>query len=381
MDSFNFLSPQKIVVSDGGIHSIGTISKSFGHKALVCIGGNSAKTNGSFEHLTQSLRESGIEFAIYDGIKSDPDIETVEKGYAGCKNNSCDMVIGMGGGSVLDTAKVIALLAANGGSLADYEVKRPSKPMLPMIAIPTKAGTGSEVTKVSIITDNEKKKKMVISCEGIIPNVALLDVTLTYSMPQKITAATGMDALTHAIEAYISDNASPITDMFAIKAIKMIAGNIHAATYNSKNKAAKKEMLVGQMYAGLAFSNASTCLVHSMSRPMGVFYGIPHGEANAVLLVKVMEYNFPSCTERFANIAKAMGLSLVGGNWDYAKAFISHLKEIAGSLPLRRNLKEMCIEEKSLRLMAESAYSAGSTWVNPRKPTVDEIVGIYNELM
>ncbi len=382
MDSCQFISPRKIVVEEGGVSSAGELLKGLGSKALVCVGGSSARKNGSLDRLLHSLEAAGLSSAVFEGIPSDPDVAAVEKGYALCRQSGCDLVVGMGGGSVLDTAKAVGLLAVNGGSVTDYETSRPPKPMLPMLAVPTTAGTASEVTKMAVITDPAQKKKMLLNCEEILPSVALLDVELTYSLPAKIAAATGMDALTHAMEAYLSDRASPLTDLYAIKAVGMIAKNIHGATYNPKNKAAKREMLLGQMFAGLAFSNTMTCLVHSMSRPLGVYYGIPHGEANAVLLATVMEYNLPACVARMAEMAQAMGLSCSeGGDWALAEALIRHLKRIHSLLPLRRNLKEMGVRAGDLRPMAESAFAAGTTKVNPRKPTVDEIAALYGKLM
>lgn len=381
MDSCQFISPQKIVIEEGGVSSAGGLLKGLGTKALVCIGGSSARKNGSLDKLLHSLESAGISNAVFEGIPSDPDVATIETGYALCKQNGCDLVVGMGGGSVLDTAKAVGLLAVNGGRVTDYETSRPPKPMLPMLAIPTTAGTASEVTKMAVITDPVQKKKMLLNCEEILPRIALLDVELTYSMPAKIAAATGMDALTHAMEAYLSDKASPLTDLYALKAVGMIARNIHGATYNPKNTAAKQEMLIGQMFAGMAFSNTMTCLVHSMSRPLGVYYGIPHGEANAVLLATVMEYNLPACVARMADMAKAMGLSREGGDWALAEALIEHLKKIHSLLPLRHDLKEMGVRAEDLRPMAESAFAAGTTKVNPRKPTVDEIVALYRKLM
>lgn len=382
MKPFQFVSPKKIVIERGGIQRVGNLAKGFGKKPLICIGGGSVKKAGYLDTILFSLEEAGMEYALYEGIPSDPAIADVEKGYDICQENHCDMVIAMGGGSVIDAAKVIGLLAANPGKVVELEGKEPQNPMIPMIAIPTTAGTASEVSKYSIITDPVQKKKMVLASDKIVPDVAFLDVEVTCSMPAEIAAATGMDALTHAMESYLSDNASIITKSFALQAVELIAKNIHAATYNPKNIEAKEAMLIGQMYAGLGFSNTSTCLVHSMSRPLGVYYGIPHGEANAVLLATVMEFNMPACTKEMAEMARAMGIdSVAKGDWDYAKALIAHLYEIHRVLPLRRTLAEMQVAEKDLKPMAESAYGAGSTWVNPRKPSVQEIVELYKKLM
>ncbi len=381
MDCYQFLSPKKIVMQDGGLISAGSLVKQLGKKAFICVGGSSCRKNGSFDRLLNTLKESDVEYTVFEGIHSDPDLETVQTGCRLCMENGCDAVVAMGGGSVIDTAKAVGLLAVNGGRLTDYESARPAKRMLPMLAIPTTAGTASEVTKMAVITDPAQKKKMLISCEEIIPDIALLDVELTYSMPAGIAAATGMDALTHAMEAYLSDNASPITDMFSLRAVRLIAENIHAAAYNPKNKQAKKAMLTGQLFAGLAFGNTMTCLVHSMSRPLGVYYGVPHGEANAVLLATVMEYNLPACFSRMADMARAMGLTCAGGDWALAETLVSHLRKIHALLPLRQNLAEMNVRREDLLPMAKSAFAAGTTRVNPRKPTVEEIAVLYGKLL
>lgn len=379
MEAFQFVTPGKIICQKGGINIAGELSENYGNKPLICIGGGSVKKAGYLDRLLSSIKG---DYAIYEGIPSDPTVEDVNKGAKICVDNNCDVIIAMGGGSVIDCAKAVGLVASNGGSITDYEFKEAKKPMLPLIAIPTTAGTASEVTKMSIITDTVAKKKMVIASEKIMPTIALLDAEVTVSMPSKIAAATGMDALTHAMESYLSDKASPMTKMFALKAVELIAKNIHSATYNPNNIEAKEAMLLGQMYAGLGFSNTSTALVHSMSRPLGVYYGIPHGEANAVLLATVMEYNMPACTKEMAEMAKVMGIdSQCKGDWDYAKALIEHLFEIHYTLPLRRTLGEMGVKEEDLKPMAESGFPAASTKVNPRKPTIDEMVEIYSKLM
>lgn len=379
MEAFQFVTPGKIICQKGGINLVGELVKKYGSKPLICIGGGSVKKAGYLEKVIKSIEG---DYAIYEGIPSDPVVEDVKKGAVICADNKCDVIVAMGGGSVIDCAKAVGLVAANGGSITDYEFCEPEKAMLPLIAIPTTAGTASEVTKMSIITDTAAKKKMVINTEKIMPLVALLDAEVTCSMPAKIAAATGMDALTHCMESYLSDKASPMTKMFALKAVELISKNIHSATYNPNNMKAKEAMLLGQMYAGLGFSNTSTALVHSMSRPLGVYYGIPHGEANAVLLATVMEYNMPACTKEMAEMAKAMGIDCeCKGDWDYAKALIKHLYEIHYSLPLRRNLAEMGVKEEDIRPMAESGFGAASTKVNPRKPTVEEMVELYKKLM
>ncbi|HCW54438.1 MAG TPA: alcohol dehydrogenase [Clostridium sp.] len=382
MQCNKFISPAKIVIEQNGILSIGKLAESLGKKALICIGGSSFKKSGYLDKVKESLEAENIEYEIYEGIPSDPDIESVNKGVEVCRNSNCDMVIAIGGGSVLDAAKAIGLIANNSKDIAYYEKNKPENRMIPMIAVPTTVGTASEVSMYSIITDKKVKRKMVIYGEFILPDVALLDVNLTLGLPPHITAATGMDALTHAIESYVSDRAFEMTRMFALRAIELIMKNIHGATYNSNNIKAKESMLIGQMYAGLAFSNTSTALVHSMSRPLGVYYGIPHGEANAMLLATVMEYNLPCCIEEFKTLAKAVDLEPNDkSSISYAKAFVDRVKEIHYTLPLSKTISEKGAKESDLNAMAQDALASGSTWVNPRKPTVDEIIELYKKVM
>ncbi len=382
MKSNIFISPLKIITERGGISNVGFYSKDLGKKALICVGGSSARKSGSLDKAITSLAKEGIGHAVYEGIPSDPDIESVLKGLEVCKKEGCDFIVALGGGSVIDAAKAIGLIFNNGGEVSYYEKNKPSKRMLPMIAVPTTAGTASEVTMYSIITDNSQKRKMVISCEEILPDIALLDAELTISTPPSVAAATGMDALTHAIESYISDRATPTTRLFALKAIEMIMGSIHCAVYNPKNIDAKENMIVAQMYAGMAFSNTSTALVHSMSRPLGVHFGVPHGEGNAVLLSTVMEFNMPTCVEEFSQIAKAAGLEpATGGKVGYADAFLCELRRIHENLPLRKDLKDLNITEKDLDEMGQVALASGSTGVNPRKPSLSEIKELFKKLM
>lgn len=383
MECNKFISPAKIVIERSGILSIGKLAKPLGKKALICIGGGSLKRSGYLDKIKESLKAENIKWEVYEGIPSDPDIERVNIGVELCRNSNCDMIIAVGGGSVIDASKAIGLIANNSnGDITYYEKNKPENRMLPMIAVPTTTGTASEVSMYSIITDNEAKRKMVIAGEFILPDVALLDVDLTLSLPSKITAATGMDALTHAIESYISDNAFEMTRMFALRAVELIAKNIHCAVYNPKNIKAKEAMLIGQMYAGLAFSNTSTALVHSMSRPLGVYYGIPHGEANAILLATIMEYNLPCCIEEFKTLAKAIEIEPVDkSSTSYAKAFVDRIKEIHYTLPLSRTISEKGAKESDFKAMAEDAAAAGGTGVNPRKPSVDEIIELYKKLM
>jgi 1,3-propanediol dehydrogenase/alcohol dehydrogenase len=378
VQSAAFLSVPKIIYGIDAIDSIGTHLSSYGEKPLIMIGSGSARINGTFDRLLAAIAG---EHAIFSNIPSDPDVQTVNAGLDAFVQNECDYLIAVGGGSVLDAAKAVALLAANGGVIADYEFTPPKHMCPPLIAIPTTAGTGSEVTKWSIITDSVRKKKMAIGHEYLMPVMAVLDPGITLSMPQCVTAATGMDALTHAIEAYISDKANLITDMWSLKAIALLTKNILSATYNPTNLEARSGMLYGQLFAGIAFNNSSVALVHAMSRPLGAYYGIPHGEANAMLLPAVMEYNRSISAIRYRGIADAIGLEITGSSLDdTAKAVVAYISELFASLPLKSRLSEFGVLEEDIVKMARDAHENASAKLNPRKPLQDEVISIYRSI-
>lgn len=377
MENITFLSVTKIIAGSKAIESVGKEMAALGTKPLIIIGSGSIKKNGTFYRLIEGIKS----YAVFENVPSDPDIETVNAGRDAYIASGCDSIVAAGGGSVLDAAKAISLLAANGGSITDYEFTSPVHKCPPIVAIPTTAGTGSEVTKWSIITDPVLKKKMAIGHEYLMPAMVVLDPMLTVSMPRSVTAATGMDALTHAIEAFISDKNNPIADIWSLKAIKMLTGNIRAATYNPTDLKARTEMLLGQMYAGMAFNNSSVALVHAMSRPLGAYYGIAHGEANAILLGAVLEFNRLACTDKYQAIAEAVGIHTDHKtSGEIAKSVVSYIAELFADLPLKKKLREFNVAEEDIPKMAKDAYVNGSAKVNPRKALESEVISIYQSI-
>lgn len=378
MQSTTFLTTPKIIAGVDALNSLNEHLAILGNKPLILIGSGSIKRNGTFGRIEAAV---GSDYAIFENIPSDPDIQTVDAGLAVYKKESCDYLIAAGGGSVLDASKAIALLAANGGSVSDYEFKPPMHKCPPIVAIPTTAGTGSEVTKWSIITDNEHKKKMAIGHEYLMPAVAVLDPGITVSMPRNITAATGMDALTHAIEAYISDRANSLSDIWALKAIELLTKNILKATYNPTDLDARTAMLYGQMYAGIAFNNSAVGLVHSMSRPLGAYYGIPHGEANAMLLPAILEYNLMVSADKYCDIAAVIGLETTGMDRnEVAERLVEFIAELFYKLPLKSRLSEFSVANEDISKMAKAAHENASAKVNPRKTLQDEVISIYRSI-
>ena len=372
MDTSLFLCTPKVLYGEGSLHNLAPQLALLGKKPLVLIGGGSFRRSGALEVLLASLPG---DYGLFEGIPSDPDVATVELGAQEYRRSSCDYLIAAGGGSVLDAAKAIGLLAANGGRIEDYEAKMPEKAIPPLVAIPTTAGTGSEVTKWTIITDPKRKKKMAIGHEYLMPALAVLDASLTSSMPPTVTAATGMDALTHAMEAYLSDKATLLSDIWSLKAIGLLAGNLLIAAAEPQNSKAREAMLLGQFYAGLAFNNASVALVHAMSRPLGAYYGVPHGEANAMLLPTVLEYNSCVKKDRYADMAKEIGLGS-----EEPSALVAYVSELLAKLPLKKSLREYGVQEEGLAQMAKDAYENGSAKVNPRKPLEAEVLALYKSI-
>jgi alcohol dehydrogenase class IV len=321
---------------------------------------------------------------MYDKVVMEPTQDYTEEGLKAFQEAGSDFLIAVGGGSPMDTAKAIGALATNGGKISDFMgANRIPKPAAPLIAIPTTAGTGSEVTPFTIITDTAKDVKMLIASPNILPRVALVDPLMTLQMPQGITAATGLDALTHAIEAYVSVKAQPLTDTLALQSIRMIGANLRQAWSNGDNLEARTNMLIGSLHAGLAFANSSVALVHGMARPIGAYFHVPHGISNAALLPTVIEFSILGNPEKYADIAEAMGentegLSLLDAAYLAAEA----TRRLNDDLKIP-TLKGLGVEEKKfhsvVKQMAADAIASGSPGNNPRKATPDEIVELYKK--
>ncbi|MGC8810303.1 MAG: iron-containing alcohol dehydrogenase [bacterium] len=381
---YQFKVPQLIITGIGSVKEVGALAKSLGGKALLVTDHNLEKI-GLLEEVKKSLESSGISYAVYNQVNTEPTTEHVEEGLRAFKDSQTDFLIAVGGGSPIDAAKAIAILFSNGGKISDYMgANKIPKPGPPLVAIPTTAGTGSEVTQFTIITDTSRDVKMLIASPYLIPRLALLDPTLTIQMPPQITAATGIDALTHAIEAYVSLKAQPLSDPLALDAIKLISGNLRQAWANGDNLEARKNMMIGALEAGIAFSNSSVALVHGMARPIGAYFHIPHGISNAILLPTVMEFSIPGHPQRYADIAKAMGEITEGrSTLDAAYLAAKALKRLNADLKIP-SLRELGVDEKKFNhvvaQMAADALASGSPGNNPRKATQEEIIELYKKV-
>lgn len=329
------------------------------------------------------LAEHGIESAVFDETKPNPTMTNVEAGLAMLKANGCDCVISLGGGSPHDCAKGIALVAANGGSIKDYEgVDRSAKPQLPLIAINTTAGTASEMTRFCIITDEARHVKMAIVDKHVTPLMSVNDPELMLAKPAGLTAATGMDALTHAIEAYVSTIATPVTDASAIMAIQLIAKHLRTAVNQGDDLHAREQMAYAQFLAGMAFNNASLGYVHAMAHQLGGFYDLPHGVCNAVLLPHVQTYNAQVCAARLKDVARHMGVDVSAMNDEQgAAAAIAAIQQLARDVKIPAGLEQLGVKADDFNLLAENALKDACGFTNPKQASHEEIVAIFRAAM
>nr|WP_254658733.1 L-threonine dehydrogenase [Marinomonas spartinae] len=325
------------------------------------------------------LQEQGIQSLVYDGVQPNPTVDNVNAGLDVLHTHQCDCVISLGGGSAHDCAKGIALVATNGGHVSDYEgVDVSKKAQLPLISINTTAGTASEMTRFCIITDQERHIKMAIVDQNVTPILSVNDPRLMAGMPSALTAATGMDALTHAIEAYVSTAADPITDACAIKAIEIIRDNLHEAVHNGSNMEARTQMAYAQFLAGMAFNNASLGYVHAMAHQLGGFYDLPHGVCNAVLLPHVQRYNSQVAATRLKDVAKALGVEVQGmSDKEGADEAIAAIVKLSQSVNIPAGLKELGAKEEDFATLASNAMKDACGFTNPIQPSHEDVVAIF----
>lgn len=338
---------------------------------------------GVTQKVTDILDKAGIEYKLYSDIKPNPTIENVQSGVEVYKEYGADGIVAIGGGSSMDTAKAIGIIINNPefADVRSLEGVAPTKcKSVPIIAVPTTAGTAAEVTINYVITDSEKNRKMVCVDVHDIPVVAVVDPDMMSTMPKGLTAATGMDALTHAIEGYITKGAWELSDMFHLKAIEVISRSLRDAVNNTKE--GREGMALGQYIAGMGFSNVGLGIVHSMAHPLGALYDTPHGVANAIILPTVMEYNAPATGDKYKYIAKAMGVDGVEemSVEEYRKAAIDAVKQLSKDVGIPADLKEI-VKPEDIPFLAQSAFDDACRPGNPRDTSVEEITELYKSLM
>ncbi len=382
MPSRSFIMPSKLHIGENASAQTGVEALRAGASTALVVTDKILMDTGTVAPVIKSLREANIGVEVYDGVDKEPTLQHVNDGLQIIKEKKCDLLVGCGGGSPLDVAKAISIMATNPGEIQDYMGADKVKVKgLPLFAVPTTAGTGSEATMFTIITDTVNDVKMLIGSPLLLPSVAIVDPLLTMKMPRGLTAATGLDALTHAIEAYVSVKAQPMTDVLALSAVKLISRYLPIAWRNPDDKEARAQTMLGALQAGIAFSNASVALVHGMSRPIGALFHVPHGVSNAALLGVVMEFSLSGNMQRYADIACAMGVASADEAPEKAaRKGAEKVKQIIAELEVPSLSKLGVTKEKLVPVvekMALDAIASGSPGNNPRQAHKDEIVQLY----
>ncbi len=379
-----FRMPKSVLYGRNSLEKLGEQSKKFGKRAFI-VTDTIMENLGYVESCIQQLNTKGITVITYNKVNAEPTNIHVLEALTICKEEKCDFIIGLGGGSCIDAAKAVAVLYTNGGEVEDYVQKdmEIDNDPLPLIAIPTTSGTGSEVTSVAVITNKRTDVKMMMKHPSFTPQVAIIDPILTRSVPPHITAATGIDALCHAVEAYISKVSQSLTDVLALSAIESIMKYLRIAYEDGENMEAREAMMIASLQAGIAFSNASVTLVHGMSRPVGALFHVPHGISNAILLPTVLEYTKGSAVKRLAEIGRCLNKDMYSYcDEEVADYTLREIKKLCFDLRIP-NLKEYGIGEvefeKAISKMASDAIESGSPANNPRVPSYDEIKQLYRE--
>ncbi|SFT92766.1 alcohol dehydrogenase [Kosakonia arachidis] len=380
MSTYYFL-PTRNVFGEGSVQEAGTLARTLNVKKILIVTDAFLAKNGMADNVAKIYREAGIDVHIFGGAEPNPTDKNVAAGIESYREHECNGIVSLGGGSSHDCAKGIGLVAANGGNIRDYEgVDKSSNDMIPLMAINTTAGTASEITRFCIITDTERKVKMAIVDWRVTPQISINDPVLMVGMPPSLTAATGMDALTHAIEAYVSTMANPLTDAAALQAIKMITQYLPKAVANGEYMTARDNMAYAQYLAGIAFNNASLGYVHAMAHQLGGFYNLPHGVCNAILLPYVESFNLIGNLNRFRDIAEAMGEKVAGLSTDEAaEKAIAAIRRLSKQVGIPADLKSLGVKPEDFAIMAENAKKDVCQLTNPRKATKEQVIELYRQ--
>ncbi len=380
---FDFSIPVRVHFETGGARKIGSAIKAIGGSNVLITTDKGVAGAGLLEPITKCLEKEGLVYSVFDEVEANPSTETVDKGYGLLKERGCDVIVGIGGGSPIDAAKAVAILTANPGPLAQYEGpdKLPN-PVVPVIAIPTTAGTGSEINGSTVLTDRARKYKMSIRSPYLVPKLALLDPALLCSLPPKVVAPTGMDALVHAIESYISRGSSPASEGLALEAIRLVAQNLRAFYADPSNIEAASNMLMASAMACMSFSNARLGVIHGIAHVLGGRYNIAHGVACAILLPHAMEFCLIGAIDKFARVAEAMGVSTAGmTKMQMAQASVVAVRELMKDIDMPENLAQLGVKENDLSEIAKDALSSGMHLTTPRKTDLEAITAITRKAM
>lgn len=378
-----FIMPKQIISGENALQQSKEVIRTLGTKALV-VSGKVMNRIGNVRIVTNLLDEIGIGWTVYDDITGEPDDVMIDGGVEAYKANGCDFLIAIGGGSPMDSMKAIGALITNPGKIADYMGKEITNPLPPMVAIPTTAGTGSEATQFTIITDTKTSIKMLLKGTVLIPDVAIVDASFTVSSPKSVTNATGLDALTHAVEGYTSKKASPLTDVYAVDAVKRIFQYLPRAYENGEDMEAREEMILAALEAGVVINNSSVTLVHGMSRPIGANFHVPHGLSNAMLLKVCLTFALDGTYERFADLGRAIGAATEEDNDETAaKEFLDAIIQLCKTLEVP-TLAEYGVDKEAfcevMDKMADDAIASGSPGNTRKTTTKADVIKMYKEL-
>lgn len=381
---FRFFIPTVTLMGIGAHKEISNQIQTLGAKKPLIVTDKGITGAGITEKIVKMVKEDiGVTCAVFDETIPNPTDKNVHDGLESYKSNGCDSIISLGGGSPHDCAKGIGIVATNGGKINDYEgVDKSKENMPPFIAVNTTAGTASEMTRFCIVTDTSRKVKMAIVDWRATPTVAINDPLLMVGMPAALTAATGMDALTHAVEAYVATTPTPVTDACALQAITLVANNLRAAVANGDDMAARDQMAYAEYLAGMAFNSAGLGYVHAMAHQLGGFYDLPHGVCNAILLPHISRFNLIAKMDRFGDIAKAMGENIDGlSKREAADVALEAIKILSSDVGIPSGLTELGVKEEDLKIMAENAQKDACGLTNPRHPTLEDIIQIYKNAL
>ncbi|HZW82600.1 MAG TPA: iron-containing alcohol dehydrogenase [Candidatus Deferrimicrobium sp.] len=380
---YGYFMPNVNLMGAGAAQQAGEQAQTMGAKKALIVTDAFLNKIGMAAEIAGVLEAAGVQTVIFPGAEPNPTDKNVHDGYDVYVKENCDAIVSLGGGSSHDCAKGVGIIAGNGGHIRDYEgVNKSTKAMPPFIAINTTAGTASEMTRFCIITNTETHVKMAIVDWRCTPNVSINDPLLMMKKPAGLTAATGMDALTHAIEAYVSTAATPVTDSAALMSIKLVAKYLRRAVANGNDFEARDKMAYAQFLGGMAFNNASLGYVHAMAHQLGGFYNLPHGVCNAILLPHVERFNLIANAERFVDIAEAMGENVAGlSARAAADVALAAIEKLSADIGIPSGLTELGVKEEDLKVMAENAMKDACMLTNPRTATLDEVIGIFKKAL
>lgn len=375
-----FVAPE-IMFGDGALHLAGQYGRNLGGNKALIVSDPGVLAAGWVQQVLASIGDAGLESTLFTRVTPNPRIEEVAAGAVVYAEQGCDIIVAVGGGSVIDCAKGIGLLAANQGGIRDLVgVDNVGAPMPPTICIPTTAGTSADVSQFAVITDREINRKLLIISKAVVPDISLIDPTTLTTMDAPLTACTGMDALVHAVEAYVSLGHSPLTDMHALQAVRLISSNLQKSITEPNNLEYRNNMMLASLEAGLAFSNASLGAVHAMAHSLGGLLDLPHGQCNAMLLDAVVDFNYGQVEQRYRDIATAMGIEIDGlPSGEIRKRLVAEIRRLRETAGLRDTLSRCGVHRTDVHELAETALNDPCVVTNPRRPCQRDIEVIYEE--